>query len=500
MKRIINLKVLSLVLLAAFIGSGCLKKIDEFGDININPLEPVNPIPSALLTGVTSGLGNWIFDGNYYRPTSIPGMYAQYISQTQYTEESRYGDLNRDWTVYYAGSSNGFGLPRANLMDLQTIIDYNTNEETKIKAAEFGSNNNQIAVARILKSYLFWMLTDLYGALPYTGTLQGEPNLAYDDQPAIYAALLKEFKEAVAQFDDGPMPSGDVLFNGNKDKWIKFANSLRLQMALRMSVADPATGKAEFNSALDAGVIEDNSNNAVLYYPGGSFTNPYYEYYNIIQRQDISPSQFFVSMLETTGDNRLSVFASTDVGFPYGLTRADALAWSADHPNWANVMSEEYYNNDQSPMYLLTAAHMWLARAEAALLGWTSEDPATAYAKGIEASWKQWGVYDAGALSSYLAEPTIALSGSQDEKYEKIATQRWISFYPDGKQGWAIWRKTGYPVLTPAPGTTQGIPQRYPYGSAEASLNPENYEAASQKYVANGEPNSVYAELWWAQQ
>jgi hypothetical protein len=497
MKRTINLKLLTALFFSILIGMGCSKKIDEFGNINTDPGKPSQPIPSALLANVTSGLGNWIFDGNYYRNTSVPAMYAQYMSQTQYTEESRYLAVNYNWDIYYSGLSNATGLGRGNLMDLQTIINYNTDESTKEKAISFGSNNNQIAVARILKAYLFWIITDQYGDIPYTGTLEGESSVPYTSQKDVYTDLLKELTEAVAQFDAGSMPTGDLLYMGNKTQWIKFANSIRLLMALRMSVVDPTTGSAQFKSALAAGVIEDNVDNAVINYSGGPFPNPFYEYYNIIQRQDISPSEFFVNKLKSTGDDRLGMFASTEVGFPYGFTRSDAIDWSDDHSNWAYVMSADYFNNDKSPMYLITAAHIWLARAEAANLGWTSEVTATDYQTGIQASWEQWGVYNAVDFTAYMANPAISLATPGNVE-EKIITQRWIAFYPDGKQGWSVWRKTGYPVLTPAPGTNTGIVQRYPYGTNEINLNPDNYKDAAAKYTVDGKPNSMFAKLWWA--
>lgn len=504
MKRIFVFSILALCTACMLVVlPGCNKKISDFGDLNKDPSNPTDPIPTALLSNVTSGLGNWIFDGNYYRNTSVPAMFCQYFAQTQYTEESRYIIPNFDWDIYYAGrgeanATDNYGMPRANLMDVQTIINLNTDPATKEEAAKYGSNNNQLAIARILKSYLFWMLTDQYGDLPYKGALKGVSQVPYDPQAEIYAGMLSELTEAVAQFDDGTMPAGDLLFNGDQAKWKKFANSLRLLMALRMSKADPTKAKTEFNAALNAGVIEDNADNAVLNYPGGTFLNPFYEYYNVIQRKDISPTTFLVGWLKSHNDPRLGVYASTEVGFPYGLTRENAVGFATDHPDFAFAMNADYYNDPTSPMYLVTASHIWLARAEAALLGWIPEAALTDYNKGIEMAWKQWGVYDAGKYATYIASPDIILAGTPEQMKEKVDFQRWLAFYPDGKQGWALWRKTGYPKLTPAPGTNVGIPARIPYGTNEASLNGENYKKAAEQYNADGKPNSQNSKLWWA--
>jgi hypothetical protein len=109
-----------------------------------------------------------------------------------------------------------------------------------------GSNNNQIALARIVKAYRFLMLTDQWGDMPYSEALQLKTQPKYDTQQEIYNGLFKELKKAVAQFDGGAVPAGDIVHNGNLTRWKKFANSLRLIMAVRLSKVDPTTGKANF--------------------------------------------------------------------------------------------------------------------------------------------------------------------------------------------------------------------------------------------------------------
>src|SRR5690606_39754774 len=123
--------------------------------------------------------------GNAY--TTNGALYAQYMSETQYTEASRYAVPTINWTGTYTGP----------LLDLQNTIDYNSNAETAAAAAVNGSNANQIATARILKAYIYWVLTDSYGDIPYFEALKGDGALAYDNQSEIYPDLIKELKEAV---------------------------------------------------------------------------------------------------------------------------------------------------------------------------------------------------------------------------------------------------------------------------------------------------------------
>lgn len=462
-------------------GSSC-EKVD-FGTINQNPNQTTEPITSALLTNALSAIGNRTWDAGGV--VTIAGLYGQYFSETQYTDVSRYATPTANWDGFYSGV----------LYDLQNIINYNSNDATKVKAAANGSNANQIAVARILKVYNYWILTDLYGDLPYKEALKGKGLIPYDTQESVYADFLKELKEAVAQFDGGLAPAGDILFNGSTARWKKFGNSLRMLIALRMSKANAASGKTEFAAALadGAGHISANADNAILTYPGGNFNNPFFGYYNVTKRDDYSVSKPLLDWMNSRSDLRNTVFGTSTVGFPFGLTRDAAVAFSNANTNFARLMATSVAGST-SGVPVITASHMLLARAEAANLGWSSENATTLYSQGIEASWNQWGLTNAGALASYMANPDVSLGGGEIAK--KIATQQWISWYPNGMQGWSVWRKTGFPALTPAPGTT-AIPRRLNYGPNEPQLNPENYKVAADRYQANGAINSQYARMWW---
>src|SRR6478609_6671004 len=214
-----------------FLAISC-SKIDEFGNINQNPAGNSTPVTSALLTNALSMLDQdvwdaWITDGAGL--TTTCGYYCQYFAQLSYPEISNYARPNINWDKYYAGR----------LYDLQVIINYNTDPETAAKATIYGSNNNQVAVARILKVYLFSLLTDCYGDLPYFNSLKADNGIvAFDAQENIYKNFFSELSEAVDQFDDGLAPSGDILFNGDLTRLRKFANSLHAVLALRLSKID----------------------------------------------------------------------------------------------------------------------------------------------------------------------------------------------------------------------------------------------------------------------
>ncbi len=462
--------------------SGC-KKVD-FGDINQNPNQTTEPITSALLTNGLAGVANIVWDAGGIR--TVTGYYAQYFSQTQYTEFSRYSKTSTNMDATYAGSLN----------DYQKIIDYNTNEETKGKAVANGSNKNQIATARILKAYTYWWLTDLWGDIPYSLALKGNGTIAYDKQQDIYKDLIKELKEAVDQFDAGLTFKGDILFNGNINKWKKFANSIRLLMALQISKADATLGKAEFASALShaAGLIETSSDNATMAFPGGTYDNNFYNYYNIVVRDDEAVSKTMTDWLSSRNDARINAYGSSTVGFPYGLTRDNATLFANANTNFARPIHPSL-RTATSPMVLIGAANVWLARAEAAFRGWTAENQTTTYAKGIEESMKQWGVYNAGALATYMTQPTVDLAGGS--VLEKIVNQEWAAWYPNGVRGWSLWRRTNFPTLTAAPGQANAIPRRMAHGNNESGLNPQNWTAGVAGYTVGSEIDSQWGRMWW---
>lgn len=466
--------------------TGCFKSLGDYGNTNINPNSASVPVTSALLTNALVNLNNngnnAVWDQGGFR--TVCGLYAQYFSETQYTEASRYAKTTFNFDGIYSGP----------IYDLQNIINYNSNPATAPIAATNGSNKNQIAIARILKAYYFWMITDAWGDIPYAKALKGEGIVPYDGQDAIYKDLLKELKESVAQFETGLPIKGDVLFNGNTAKWKKFANSMRLLIALRMSKADAATGKAEFTAALadPGGIIDAASDNASMSSPGGVYQNTFYNYYVVVQRKDYAVSKTITDILANNNDERIAAFASSNVGFPYGLTRTDAVAFANANVNYARIL-DPTRRTETSPIVFIASEQVKLARAEAAALGWTTEDMFGLYSDGIQASWTRWGVYDAVKFAAYMLQPNILLGVNN---IQKIALQKWLAYYPDGLQAYSEWRKNGVPALNPAPGLNN-IPRRISYGPNESQLNPTNYATAAAKYQDASGADSQYGKVWW---
>ncbi|WP_461052524.1 SusD/RagB family nutrient-binding outer membrane lipoprotein [Spirosoma arcticum] len=486
-----------LLTLSLLTGLSLMVGCSDFGNQNVNPNSAVTPVTSALLTEAILGVPpttptGALLEGIGGRLTVLdpePRLFVQYWSESQYPESSQYSTTFSDWFRYYS----------VTLQDLQTIIDYNTDESTKAYVAQFGSNNNQLAVARILKAYMFSVITDRWGDVPYFDALKKNTQVKYDPQQAIYADLFKELKEASAQFDTGKAFDGDIVFAGSAAKWKKFANSLRMVLAMRLTKVDPTTAQTEFTAAYGdaAGYISTNADNAIIKFTDvNQFRNPDNALFD--GRSDYGVSDVLVDKLKALSDPRLPAYATPSEngdykGLPYGLTRELLINYTNDNPDYA-LPSVQVLAKTQ-PSYVITAAQMLLAKAEAAARGWISADAATAYNDAIRASWEQWGVYNAAAFAAYTASAAVAPTAG--DILAKIGDQRWIALYPNGTEAWSEWRRTGYPDLKPtqyAVNDSKQIPRRYGYPNTEPTLNTGAYEEAAGRLQNGDKTNS---RVWW---
>lgn len=487
MTKILKLGTILSVFTFALSSISC-NKVSDFENTNVNPAGTGTPVTAALLTNVLSGIGGYA--------TSIRGgHYAQYFSETQYPGSS----------IYTAPILSFSGTYAAELYDLQNIINQNTDPATKGLVIGSGSTNNQIAIARILKAYIFWTITDRWGDIPYFEALKGLDKKftpKYDTQQEIYVDLVKELKEAVAQFDNVSVFKGDILMNYAAStspttvnaKWKKFANSLRMLIALRTSKVYPNAGQwaaTEFNAALtDAGgIITANSENVALTYPGSTFPNPWNSTYVVSARVDDAESKTMTDALNAVNDPRIASFGTASTGFPYGLDRPRAVLVPL---GFAYVLKGAS-TPATDPVMILNASTVTLARAEAAERGWTTEIAATLYASAISLSFTQYG-YTTTQATNYIAQPEIAYGSNN---LAKIGQQRWFALYPNGFQAWFEWRRTGFPALTPAPYATNPggqIPRRYIYGTDEYSTNGTNVKASAAKLTGG---DTQDARVWW---
>lgn len=451
--------------------TSCKRYSSDFGDTNLNPGATTTPILSALMTNVQAGLGS-------YASMTRGGMYCQYFSETQYSDASLYSLPQLAFEGEYSGS----------LFDLQNIITTN-------------SSNNMTQAARILKAYIFSTLTDRWGNIPYSQALTGTIKTpAFDKQEDIYPALVKELKEAVTAMDGSSVISGDVIYNGNVAKWKMLGNTLRLRLAMQASKRFPSTSgwaATEFRAALaDAGgVISNNADNFRLNFPGGTYRSPWYSLYD--GRKDYGQSDVMTAITAAITDGRQAAFGSSALGVPYGRVRGYVDPWCQANPTWARILNDNY-RTDTSGVVIVSSAEAYLLRAEAADRGWTSENMNLMYQTGISQSFGQWSV--SAPTAAYYAQANVALASAAGTgaNIKNIAIQQYLAAYPDGLRGWCIWRRTGYPTLTPAQdalNSSRQIPRRYTYGQTSYASNTEAVTAAAA--AMGGDTQDT--KMWWDQ-
>lgn len=479
--------------------AACKSDLSEY---NANPNEP-NKVPNSyLLTGCEKQLMDRTWDR--WNNGTMGMMLSQYWSQNAYAEESRYafraGVINSMWADYYTGSAGNYSASPAisggaGLQGLDQIVKICKSNPTE--AALSGDVNNQIGVARTLKAWGFQIVTDFWGDIPYSQAFGDRVFPAYDTQEAIYNDLLKELKEAAAQMDATKTEvKGDVIFNGDMAKWKKFANSLRLRVAIRMADRNWAAAKTAIEEAVASGVFSSNADNALYAYLGSvPNNNPLNE--DRKTRADFATSKTIVDTLKSLVDPRLAAYAAPTingglfVGKRYGLSNANA---TAENPNDISQPSATVLNATAPGVYM-DYAEVCFTLAEAKERGANIAGTAAEwYGKGVTASMKYWGASDA-AIAAYLANPKVAYATASNDWKKTIGFQKWLALYMQGIQGWCEYRRLDFGVLVgPAASPATLVPKRMTYPTDEQGTNATSRAAAVSR-LSGGD--RLTSRVWW---
>ncbi len=294
-------RTLSLCAAAVFLsGAACNKDVTS---INTNPNGPVNVPPPSLLSQVIQNTVNGFHGPGNNVDIRGGGLWVQFYSEVQYRDEDKY--------IVRPGTDGGWGMYSGSLEDCQRMILQGDATKTP----------NWSAVGRIMKSYIFSELTDEMGDLPYSEAFKGDTTFtpAYDTQQQIYTGLLKDLTTADSEIQPAGIgfASGDLMYNGDMSEWKKFANSLRLRLALHLTNVDATTGRAMAQAAVAKGVFTDNSDNAQLMYLASSPNqNPVYTNVYVAGRDDYGMSKTLVDSMLSWNDPRLPYYAQLDKPLP----------------------------------------------------------------------------------------------------------------------------------------------------------------------------------------
>lgn len=502
-------RIIALILAASCATfSSCDERLEE---LNTDKINPAQVSASSLFTkGLKEGfdnMGSINVNDNPFR------LYAQYWAQTTYPEESQYSLTSRNIPANFW--NNAYRDVLIDLAEAKKI----TQAELENDASRTAVLTNRIACIEIMSAYTYTVLVDVFGDIPYTEALDVS-NLSpkYDDARTIYSDLVTRLDAAINSTDMGTQgfsASQDPVFQGNMSQWVKFANSLKLRMGMRLADVDKSTSVSIVNSALAGGVLESNGDNVMLQYESSSpNTNPVYEDLVLSGRNDFVLANTFSDYLNTTRDPRITEYAQANpVPFADGadyvlpidmyvvyddetvyLTAGSTVLASdasrnprifvggtygdANSFNSNSKVSSTLYSDPTYAVTLINYAEMRFLMAEAAARGGYAVTGSAAehYTAGIEASFDEFHL---GGLEAYLAQPQVAYATAEGDFKTKIGRQMWVALYNNGFEAWSTWRRLDFGVLRPLPEENEvTLPLRFTYPIAEQQLNGTQYSAA----------------------
>jgi hypothetical protein len=472
-------KKLYILAILAIAFSSCNKELDE---VNINPNAPEIPQPDYLLTGTTKTTTDTYWGVTNNMNSSL--LFAQHWAKVQYTEEDRYIFSNSSFTSLW---STGYA---------QSIAGFNK----IIELGDAQGNPNYKGVALVLRSWVFLLLTDAYGDIPYAqaGKIKQFVTPVYDKQKDVYYGILNDLKTAQAALDpaSGKVIGGDVIYSGNIALWKKFANSLRLRIALRIADKEPAKAKQVIDEIFAEGgtYINSKSENAQLIYSDSPQQNPVAASFET--RNDYRISKTIVDKLFALNDPRLPVYASktdnatpqTYVGIPNGSTNSEASAIGLANSSRPGT----YFLAPKAPAVIFSYAELLFDRAEAAARGFTAENAADLYKQAIRASFDQYSI-GGSVVDDYINQASVQYDAGNYKK--SIGEQKWIALFGQGLEAWTEQRRLDYPQLTASVNTVLNgkIPVRFIYPGSEQSLNGQNYKNA----VSSQGADLLTTKLWF---
>lgn len=469
---------------------------DDFQELNTDPalLSEEQLDVGLLLTRVQQEM---IINGS--NPIGTFANYAGYSS---------YGG-NRPFDGGFF--SDEFAKGYRNLLNISEIVRL-TEGETEMQS--------QNAIARIMRVYIFQRLTDLYGDIPYSEAVQASSEVItqpmYDTQESIYVSMLSELKELAAILSNDPSGTfgdSDLMYQGDNTKWMHFANSLRLRMALRARYADEALAREHISEVVDLNLIESNEENAFVFSSDDFESNQNPVYNRLISNSGILPEQMgktIVDLLNDQDDPRLTILVNPT---PNSVVVADSvgdsnlLEYKGRPLGLEGLERDGYPTNDLSQigmyyrepvieMPVLYYSEVCFALAEAKLmLDLGDEEADVWYERGIRADMERYGI-DEGDVDGFLSSNTLDMATEKEGKLELIMNQKNIALFPNELEAWSEWRRTGYPkiLIGSMVGETNGqIPRRINYPVSETNVNSVNYQEVSTRIGGD----VMLTKVWW---
>lgn len=517
-KRFTNTGAIALCGLLMLTASGCKKNFEDYATDDTGIPDSEIKLPTLL-----PPLQSAIFK-NYQTAQNLSAdAYAGYMmSPTPFI-----ASYNLNYTMVDGWNRNGFN-------DQYTFVMAPVNKMAKLGLRT--SNPDMWAIALIVKVEAMHRVTDKFGPIPYSAVGKTLTNTPYDSQQAVYTQFFNELDTAVSNLQtyiaanpsQKPFTEFDRVYGGDYTKWLKFANSLRLRLAMHIVKADPATAKLQAEKAMNAsngGLLTTVADNAAIAVAPGS-VNDLFQLTNDYTDNRLSATM--ATYLTGYNDPRLTSYATsaTDAAFSgqyVGIRIGSAIPSKQDYTSYASINTASSFTM-MAPQQIMTAAEVCFLKAEAGLRGWAGAgDVKTNYEQGITVSMQQWGINNAtayindatskqanytdpkNAANNIQAVSTVTIkwdeAATPELKLERIMTQKWLAVFPEGQEAWTEFRRTGYPKLFPVVNnTSNGLIdtqiqiRRLPYPSNEYSANGTEVGKAVQSI---GGKDNGGVRVWW---
>ncbi len=492
-------KIIYIIGIFAILMSGC--KEDWLSELSDNPNQPSNApvqllLPAALKNfavrevGLNTRVSPWMGYASFAGGYSIDdNTLTYYVNQGNPSIWGYYDDLKN--------------------------VDYM--EKT---AGELENMDYFVGIAKILKAYGFQKLVDAYGDVPYSEAFKGVENFfpSYDGDKSIYDANLADINEAIniiqnanAATEINPADN-DIMFGGNMDRWLQFANTLKLRYLIRQSEVIGSGAQGEINNTLSIGFLEAGANvnpgflssagkqsplwDAFGTDPGGALHSDGYTYIRAggaamdFLKENNDPRLFYIYAALGKAPNKSGFFDVVEDAAEYvGVYYGDRGTATSLGTSGVSGIGNGILKGDDASVALISAAQSYFLQAEAVFRGWISggDDKAKElYENGIVASFETLDVDDAQSAAEdyYSQENELVSWDASPDKLEAIITQKWISMaYTFPIEAWLEYRRTGYPGKDVLPSTmftgySRHMPNVLWYPKSETDTNQENYIAA----------------------
>ncbi|MGC4036036.1 MAG: SusD/RagB family nutrient-binding outer membrane lipoprotein [Chitinophagaceae bacterium] len=521
LKSIINFRRGTvLIAFTTLVMAGCTKK---YADINTdqNSIATIGPAELPFLFSKaqsTATNSQW----NYQVAQNLfSDQYAQYFACAATYFPSDRLVIRMDWVGAAFGPMYTDVVPQ-----LQSIFT-----ASDPASAEY-------ALASIMWVYTFHKITDYWGPIPYFNAGVPGTTVPYDAQDKIYDDFFKRLDAAVTvlkgKTSETPFGTYDLIYHGDVNKWIKFANTLRLRLAMRISKVDPARAKTEGETAYASGVLTTSPDDDALIDRstkgsdgnGLSIMSDWNEFRMSASMESVLKGyndprmkQYFLPAVSTgTYEGMRNGLTAVQLGDP--LNKADANSHVG--ARWASPSAGGNADYLASRQNVMATAEAYFLRAEGAMLGWNmGGTPQELYEAGITNSMKQWGITDNAAITAYINSTATPVApadylnspamtnipvkfdaSNATTQLEQIMTQKWLSIFPDGMEAWADWRRSHVVKLYPPANsdnadipdpTTQWI-RRIPFLLSEIQVNGAEVTKA---VTLLGGADKVTTPLWW---